>query len=202
MSTMPHADPVLVQVPERLDTPRLVLSCAQAGDGPAMNLAVNESLDHLRPWMNWAQQAPTLEQSEAIARRMQVQFLQRQQLAYLVQERGPDGRRGRVIGGAGLHKPDWSVRRFEIGYWLAPRALGRGLATEAVVALSRMAFEQLRARRLEIRTDVRNQASRAVAQRCGYLLEGVLRSEALDMAGEPTDTCVFGLVTLSELRGG
>jgi RimJ/RimL family protein N-acetyltransferase len=201
MHPMPADDPILIEVPQRLETERLVLLSPQAGDGIALNRAVLEAREHLLPWMPWAREVPGVEQSEAVARRMQAQFLQRQHLAYHLHERNADGHAGRLIGGAGLHALEWKVRRFEIGYWLGPAHTGRGLASEAVRALARMGFERLRARRMEIRTDARNTASRVVAERCGFTLEGQLRQDALDVAGRPCDTCIYGMTSLAELSG-
>ncbi len=199
---MTHNDPVLIQVPEVLATDDLWLMAPQTveGDAVMLNYTVISSLPHLRPWMHWAHEQPTVEQSEAIVRRMKAQFLTREHLGYFLYERGADGSRGALIGGAGLVRLDWLLRRFEIGYWLAPTATGRGLASQAVVALTRLAFDGLRARRVEIRTDARNLASRAVAERCGFQLEGVLRNDALGVDAELTDTCIFGLIELSALR--
>jgi RimJ/RimL family protein N-acetyltransferase len=54
-----------------------------------------------------------------------------------------------------------------------------------------MAFETLQARRVEIRMDDGNLRSRAVAERCGFEFEGVLRRDSLNPAGEPRDTRVY-----------
>lgn len=196
---MPTDDPILIEVAERLDTPRLLLLAPRAGIGPLLNRAVLDAQEHLKPWMPWAHETPSVEQSEAVARRMQSQFLQRQHLAYYIHERASDGSAGALIGGAGLHTLEWKVRRYEIGYWLGPAHTGRGLASEAVVALARMAFGPLRARRLEIRTDSRNAPSRAVAERCGFSLEGLLRDDALNAAGQLSDTCIYGMISINEL---
>lgn len=196
---MPADDPILIDVPERLETSRLLLLAPRAGIGAQLNRAVLDAQEHLKPWMPWAHEKPSVEQSEAIARRMQSQFLQRQHLAYYVHERADDGSAGAMIGGAGLHTLEWKVRRYEIGYWISPAHTGRGLVSEAVVALARMAFGALRARRLEIRTDSRNTPSRAVAERCGFSLEGLLRDDALNVAGQLSDTCIYGMISVNEL---
>lgn len=183
-------DPLLVDVPLELETARLHLRCARPDDGAALNAAVCESLEALKPWMPWAQVAPSLDESEAVCRRMQADFLARRDLALLVFERAG----GRLVGGTGLHRPEWTVRRFEIGYWLRSGATGRGYATECVEALARLGFGPLTARRLEIRCDARNAPSRAVAERAGFLLEGVLRQDSLTPAGAPRDTAVYGRI--------
>lgn len=187
-------DPVLIDIPERLDGERTVLLAPHAGLGAEMALAVTQSISHLRPWMPWAQEAPTAESSELVVRRMQAEFIARSDLSYQLYARRADGSPGRLIGGTGLHRMDWAVRRFEIGYWIRPEAAGQGHVTEAVKLLTAMAFDLLSARRVEIRCDARNLKSRAVAERCGFELEGVLRNEALGVDGHPRDTCVYSKV--------
>lgn len=194
-------EPILIELPETLHSERLVLAMPRAGDGVALNRAVLESLRELQPWMPWAQSPPSVARSEADARRMHARFVLREDLAYFLFERLPDGRRGALLGGTGLHRMDWSLRRFEIGYWVRSSAQRQGLASEAVKAMTRLAFTQLRARRVEIRMDELNQASQAVARRCGFALEGVLRQESLGVNGSARDTCVYALTTLSGLRG-
>lgn len=199
MRPMSTDEPLLIEVPERIETPRLLMLAPRPGVGPALNRAVLDAQDHLKPWMPWAHETPTVEQSEAVARRMQAQFIKREHLAYYLHERGADGQPGRLIGGAGLHTLEWRVRRYELGYWLGPAHTGRGLATEAVVALAQLGFGTLRARRLEIRTDARNVASRRIAERCGFVLEGQLRGDALDPYGQVADTCIYGMTSVEEL---
>ncbi|MDR7271802.1 RimJ/RimL family protein N-acetyltransferase [Pelomonas saccharophila] len=187
-------DPVLIDIPERLDGERTVLLAPQAGLGAEMAVVITQSLSHLRPWMPWAQEAPTAESSELVVRRMQADFIGRRDLSYQMYARRADGSPGRLLGGTGLHRMDWAVRRFEIGYWIRPEAAGQGHVSEAVRLLAAMAFEKLSARRVEIRCDPRNARSRAVAERCGFELEGILRNEALGVDGHPRDTCVYSRI--------
>ncbi|CAM5632456.1 GNAT family N-acetyltransferase OS=Streptomyces tendae OX=1932 GN=GUR47_07395 PE=4 SV=1 [Streptomyces tendae] len=64
----------------------------------------------------------------------------------------------------------------EIGFWGAKEHRGRGHITEAAVAVARWAFTERAVDRLEWRAEVGNTASRAVAQRAGFTMEGTLRS--------------------------
>jgi len=184
-------EPLLEFVPDILTTPRLILRCARAADAPLMNAAVIESMEALRPYMPWAQLEPSLAQSEADCRRMQAKFLLREDLPMLMFERDADGNEAGFVGGTGLHRIDWQVRRFEIGYWCRSSRVGQGLVGEAVEAITRCAFEQLRARRIEVRTDDGNERSWRVAERAGFTLEGVLRCQSLTPTGEPRDTRVY-----------
>jgi RimJ/RimL family protein N-acetyltransferase len=191
---MSTPDPVLIQVPERVETQRLLLLAPRAGLGQALNAAICESIDELRPWMPWAQVEPTVEESEAVVRRQLARFIAREDLAFQIYRRNADGSAGQLLGGTGLHRFDWKVRRFEIGYWIRSSAQGKGYVSEAVRALAAMAFDALKARRVEIRMDSANRRSRAVAERCGFELEGVLRRDALSLLGEPRDTCVYSRI--------
>ncbi|RZJ09115.1 MAG: N-acetyltransferase [Rubrivivax sp.] len=187
-------DPLLIDIPERLDGERIVLLAPRVGVGAEMALVVTQSLAHLRPWMPWAQEAPTAESAELVVRRMQADFIARRDLTYQLYARRPDGSPGRLLGGTGLHRIDWTVRRFEIGYWIRPEAAGQGHASEAARLLTALAFGTLAARRVEIRCDASNAKSRAVAERCGFMLEGVLRCDALGVDGHPRDTAVYSRI--------
>lgn len=182
-------DPVLIEVPEKIETQRLLLLAPRPGVGPALNEAIIETQEQLKRWMPWAQQLPTVDDTEAVVRRQIAAFVLREDLPFQIYSREPQGRR--LLGAMGLHRFDWAARRFEIGYWLRRSAQGQGFISEAVNGLTEMAFTQLRARRLEIRCDEANARSRAVAERCGFALESVMQGQAVNPAGELRNTCVY-----------
>ncbi len=82
----------------------------------------------------------------------------------------------RLLGSVGLLDVNHEHKRAEIGYWTAAEARGRGVARRAVRLLARHAFESLPLVRLEIGTEVGNEASSRVAEAAGFVREGVLRS--------------------------
>ena len=183
------ADIVLIEVPEEIRSERLLIAAPRAGLGPLMHEAVAESMDRIKPWLPWAQEQPSLEECEARMRRMHAKFILREDLPYLIFDREAQGRR--LLGGTGLHRMDWAVRRFEIGYWIRSSAEGHGYVAEAVNAMAEMCFTKLNARRLDLRADVSNARSRAVAERCGFALESVVKNESLNPGGEVRDMCVY-----------
>ncbi|MDY0744184.1 GNAT family N-acetyltransferase [Paucibacter sp. R3-3] len=187
-------NPLLIEVPEKIETERLLIAVPRPGVGPALSAAAAESAELLQTWLHWAQQLPDLEQAEAVVRRQIAEFVLREALRYQIYDRAPEGRQ--LLGGIGLLRMDWEVRRFEIGYWIRSSAQGKGYVTEAVLALTKMAFEQLRARRVEIRMDPNNTRSRAVAERCGFELEGILRNDGLTPQGVLRDTCIYARLSL------
>ena len=181
-------DPLLLDFADEILTERLVLRPPRAGDGMAVNEAVLESIEALQRWMPWATPVPMPEHSESWCRNAAADFLARRQLPMLFFLRDS----GALVGSSGMPRIDWEVPRFEIGYWVRRRYEGRGYATEAVGALTRFTFETLRAQRVEIRVDDRNERSWRVAERLGYRLEGVLRNEARDAYGL-RDTRVYAV---------
>ena len=182
-----HPEPALVNVPEEIATERLVVRPPRPGDGQALNAATIESAAELQPWMPWANPLPPVEPSEAYARKAHARFVSREDLPYRAQLK----RTGEFVVGSGLHRIDWNVPRFEIGYWCRTRFVGQGYVSEVVRALSEMAFATLGAQRVEIRMDATNLRSRRVAELCGFVLEGVLRRETRTHRGELRDTCVY-----------
>lgn len=187
-------DPVLIDLPLQIATERLILRCPRPGDGPVANEAERESIQDLRPWMPWARADKSVAESEAYCRRAHARYLLREELMLFIFERDVLGREGRLIGGTGLHKIDWDLRSFEIGYWRRRGFGGRGHATEAVHALVRFAFDRLEARRVEIRTDDANRLSWRVAERAGFTLEALLRGDSLSPVGEVRSTRVYARV--------
>ena len=183
-------DPVLLEIPSRIETERLVLRVPQAGDGARLFEAVTESLPELRRFLGslpWAAVEQSLESSEAYCRTAQADFIARRELAYLLFERTADV----LIGTAGLHHLDWATPKAELGYWGRATCAGRGYVSEAVNALTRLAIERLGAVRVQIVTDEANLRSRGVATRCGFALEGILRNERRSSDGTLRNTCVY-----------
>ena len=187
-------DPLLIHVPERIVTARLIVRCPQPGDGAVLNAAVCDSLDALRPYVPWAGTVPTLAESEAVCRKAQARFRLREDLMTLHFERVGTDAEGELLGGTGLHRMDWKARRFKIGYWRRTGREGRGIATEAVHTMARLAFDELRAQRVELRIDNLNRSSWRVAERCGFTLEGVMRCESLAPDGTLRDMRVYAKV--------
>lgn len=177
-------------IPRAFQSERLLLRCPLPGDGAAVNVGILESLAELRPWMEWAEHPPTVSETEADQLAARADFLRGTRLRFLMIERAG----GEFAGVTVLHTIDWSVPRFELGYWCCTSFTGQGYATEAVRAVTRFAFQHLAAERLEIRCDALNRPSTRVAERAGYLLDGTLRNGDLRMDGSLEDTRVYSTI--------
>jgi RimJ/RimL family protein N-acetyltransferase len=187
---MTNQKPILKDFPSEFTTDRLLIRMPMPGDGPAVYDAVTASLEELKPWLPFANHEQTLEGVEANLRESHAQFLKREDLRLLVFLKET----GEFIASSGLHRINWDIPKFEIGYWIDTRHSGKGYITEAVYGITRFAFEELAANRVEIRCDPNNVKSRAVAERLSYTLEGTLRNDDRGVDGSLRDTCVFAKV--------
>jgi RimJ/RimL family protein N-acetyltransferase len=188
-TTVNDSSPVLIELPDHLVGPRVVVRPYDEADAPSLWEAVDGSRTHLAPWMPWVGAYHAPNEALAFVRQFRAKWLTREDLIVGIFDLAS----GRLLGGSGLHRIDWQIRRFEIGYWLRQSAEGHGYVAEAVQLLIRLAFG-LAANRVEIRTDVRNSRSRAVAERLGFQLEGCLRRFLPDAEGQPSDILIFSLL--------
>jgi len=81
----------------------------------------------------------------------------------------------------------------EIGYWVRSDITGTGICTEATARVLQVAFEELQMHRVALRIAVGNLASERVAQKLGFLHEGVLRNE-VKVGSTWMDHTVWGLL--------
>ncbi|MFC9438280.1 GNAT family N-acetyltransferase [Nocardia sp. NPDC057030] len=98
-----------------------------------------------------------------------------------------------VWGGCSVYDIDLDQQRAGVGYWLAPPARGRGAATRTVRLLAKWAFDALGIARLELTCSPDNLASQRVAERAGFVREGVLRSHMRAQHGR-RDSVLFSLL--------
>lgn len=183
-------DPLLIDLPTSIETARLLLRPPRAGDGQALLPALTESLAQLRRFLSalpWVAADPTPDSAERFCRNAHANFLARKDLPFFVFEQSS----GQLLGAAGLHRTVWTTPKTEVGYWGRTSRAGHGFIAEAVDAVTAYAFEHLGAVRVEAIVDEDNHASRRLAERCGYRLEGVLRDERRAPEGDLRNTCVY-----------
>ena len=150
------------------DLATIVLRRLTVNDATAVATAVADNLEHLRPWMPWAN-------AESADERFQRRRLAEAEVQW---NRGADYGYGlfgndKLLGAFGLTARR-GPRTLEIGYWLSAEATGRGLATRAVEKLTDVAAAQEEVDRVLIYCDEANHASSAIPKRLGYRVERVV----------------------------
>lgn len=98
-----------------------------------------------------------------------------------------DPESGQLLGQVAIREIVPLVGTGRVGYWTMPAARGRGVASGALAAASRWAFEQAGLHRVELAHAVDHHASCRIAERSGYQLEGVLREAMPDTYGRRHD---------------
>lgn len=110
-----------------------------------------------------------------------------------------DAEDGTALGQVGLWLADLPAGRLTVGYAVAPRARGRGAATDALRALLPFAATVPGVRRVEAHVEPWNEASLRTAERAGFVRDGVLLRHA-EVGGVRRD--VVRLVHRPDLRSG
>jgi RimJ/RimL family protein N-acetyltransferase len=100
---------------------------------------------------------------------------------------------GEAVGGVGVERHS-DVRRCsaDIGYWLAETFWGRGIATEAVRAVTAAALAEPGLWRLEAGVFAWNTASMRVLQKAGYVREGI-QARAAFKDGVAVDQVLYAI---------
>ena len=98
-----------------------------------------------------------------------------------------------VLGSSCFYDLDREHRTAAIGYWLTAAARGHGYATRALRLLARWGMAEFGLARLQLTCDPRNEASQRVAERCGFVREGLLRSQYAWKDGR-RDTLVYSVL--------
>jgi RimJ/RimL family protein N-acetyltransferase len=144
----------------------LVLRQVRIADAALVARAVRESLDHLRPWMPWANEESTdeaFQRTRLRGARHKARYGREWQYGLFRRDESS------FLGAFGLMADKWPAT-IEIGYWVHVDEIGRGLATRASRALTNAALAVDGVRTVCIRCDEANVRSAAVPRGLGFTL--------------------------------
>mgnify|MGYP001766899114 CR=1 FL=1 len=181
--------PTLLDIHDRLDTQRLLISVYEYGDGEEFFQLIRSNCNHLQEELSEVQTIKSIEDAEEYVRHKRIEWLSRERLVPKVVEKST----GRMIGQLWI-EPRWDRMIFEIGYFVEEKSQGKGYVTEAVKRAAEFLFRELGANRLEIHTKATNHKSIGVAERCGFTKEAHLRERGRTNDGEVVDMQIFGLL--------
>lgn len=101
----------------------------------------------------------------------------------------------RVVGSTRYLTVDEDNRTVEIGWtWYSPESWGGVVNPEAKYLLMRHAFEDWRAIRVALKTDIKNLHSQAAIKKLGAKFEGTLRNQRIRPDGSYRDTVIFSII--------
>lgn len=176
---------------EPLTSPRLLLRPYALSDAASYFAMWHDNRDHLDDFM------PAVIRGISSVAAMEAHFgwlaeeaSARRLLVFGSWDRGTGG----YVGEGYFANPDWDVPCIELGYFLVAASTGAGFATEIARRLTAYAFLDLRVERVELEIAATNHASAAVAERCGFTLEGRLRNRKRLRDGAIVDRLWYGLL--------
>lgn len=183
---------MLISLPTRLETERLVLRAYQAGDGPWFYAMSQRNRDHLARFeaRNVVMEANTEEQAEILVRELHAAWVARRSFFMAAFEKATGAFAAQIYVGP----CNWDLPEFEVGYFADVDHVGLGYVTEAVHAALWFVFEHLQAHRVRLECDDTNVRSYRVAERSGLVREGHIRANKRAPDGGFTGTLHFGLL--------
>lgn len=102
------------------------------------------------------------------------------------------------VGCIDVKRAEWLNGDCEIGYWAMPKHRGRGLMSQALDILSKWVLLEQGFARVEVRVAVENLSSQRVAEKAGFIREGIARQAGRVHSGR-VDLVIFSRV-LSDLN--
>ena len=170
-------------------TQRMLLRALRPNDAPALCDLIAANLEFLRRWMAWAWQEPVgVEAKTKWLRLMRRAMLGGEAAGYGIFI--DDG--AALIGSIGTH-PRIGAGAREIGYWIGEQDLRLGYTSEAAAALTKIGFEHMRLRRMEIHTDPDNAASIGVARKIGFREQVIVRGCVLLPTSPVRDSVIWSM---------
>jgi ribosomal-protein-serine acetyltransferase len=158
-----------------------------ASEAATLHASIMMNREHLDRWLRWSNSIQT--EADALATIA---------VSAAKQERGLGFHNGiwvgaELAGGVVCRDIEPLHRRAEIGYWLGRNFTGKGLATRAVIRMIDHLFLVTRLHRLEMQCGVDNVRSRAIPERLGFRLEGIMR-ESHWITTQFVDHALYGLL--------
>jgi len=183
---------LLLDVPIRFETDRLILRWYEPGDGSMYFAVGQKNRQHLQQFEadNIILSAKTQEEAEIIVRELNLDWLARKSFfmgAF-------DKKTLEFIAQIYVGVVNWDLPEFEVGYFVDVDHQGRGFVTEAVKAALGFIFDYLHAQRVCLHTRDTNLPSQGVAERCGFTLEGHIRENKRDPDGMVIGDLYYGLL--------
>ena len=180
--------------PQQISTERLELRQHSEDQAPTMFSYIDLDRDRLRQFLPWVDFTKAVDDSLSYIKMTLEKWDKFELFDYGIYRKSD----GLYLGNVGVHTISWPHQRCELGYWILGLFEGQGYMSEAVLGLHQAAFE-IGFNRVEIRCSSLNLKSASIPKRLGYLLDGTLRQDAIEL-DKFRDTLVFSKLKLDSLE--
>ena len=168
-------------------TENIVLQRPGLHHSQALYELITSNQQYLRSWLPWLDVNRAEANTQAFLRFVIEQYESGRGAQYLIFYDSE------MCGMCGFHPLDHANRIGGIGYWLSESHAGKGIMTQCVSALLAQGYREYNLNRIEIACATENHKSRAIAERLGFTLEGIMRENEY-LYGRYVDHAVYSLL--------
>ncbi|MBU1492622.1 MAG: GNAT family N-acetyltransferase [Actinobacteria bacterium] len=176
--------------PRDRTTRRLVLHPFRRRDAEPLVAAVHDSIEDLARWLPWAHQGYGRSDAIRFIRDSTAAWTEGRAYDFAIE---PATRPKSHLGNVSVWHTSRREQAGEIGYWIRSTLTGTGIGTEAAARVMQVAFEELELHRVTLRIATGNTASERIAEKLGFVREGLLRKEVL-VAGHWLDHSLWAIL--------
>lgn len=148
---------------------------------------ISTSRKHLEEWGSWVQKIQTEEDTEQLIKKYLLQYAGKKGMHFLIKYKN------KPVGTISLKQLSWDVKSGEIGYWLSPDFVGKGIVAQATEVMLAYGFNDINLHKIEIWAADENEKSKQVPERLGFVKEGVRRDNEF-LNGRFYTMVIYGLL--------
>ena len=180
---------MLLEIPSKLETTRLLIRKYEKGDGESFYNLLEKNREYLIDHVTEATTIKTKKEAEIRIREIIAFWVARKRFVLGIWLKISQT----VIGQIWIEPKNWEVPSFELGWFLDRSYQGQGFATEAVLKSMNFLYTDLKAHKIIVLTHDDNVRSYKLAERCGFIKEGYLRDHNVK-DGKRTGLYCYGLL--------
>ena len=165
----------------------LALRIPALEDAESLFDVIDADRSRLREWLRWVDGVRSVDDTRREVTRGLRRTDEGTAVHYIIE------RDGRIAGMLGVHRLDSPHSLAEISFWLAADMQGSGIMSRCCRVVVDYLFSRCGKNRVEISTGATNRRSRALAERLGFTLEGILR-QATHLRGGYLDTAIYSVL--------
>ncbi len=147
----------------------LELRQIELADAEELFAVVDANRRHLREWLPWLDDTNSVEDEESFITTTREQYGRGEGALYAIRLDSE------LIGAISLNWIDRGNRSCGVGYWLSTGYTGHGIATRCCIRLMEHCFDDMGMHRFVLEAATENFPSRAIAERLGMRLEGIMK---------------------------
>ena len=147
---------------------------------------VTTQSDYLSQWLAWPPHCKTEQDFRIFIQRSLHDYAEGKSMTCAIVYQG------NIVGNCSFNTINHDLKKVTIGYWLSEPEQGKGIVTQVVRKLIEIAFDELDMEKVEISAAVGNSASRAVCERLGCELKGIITQNE-NLNGRIIDHAIYGL---------